>query len=110
MPVSRVAATISRVSSASETATAVPFVSRSAANTKKSPSAEGTRSPLATVFAFATGSAAVSPFSKARTIGAHPSAWTTTNRGVRPGCNPNSCSSSSALRIPTIPVPPPSDR
>ena len=59
---------------ASAPAAALPPLARIASSIMKSPTATGTRSPLATVWAFGNSSANRSPFSNAVTIGAHPSA------------------------------------
>src|SRR2546426_5343449 len=62
--------------SVSDTEIAVPPLSRTARNTRKSPKAFGTRRPLAIVSAFWKNSLNSAFCSKARTIGGHPSAWT----------------------------------
>lgn len=76
---------------------AVPPVARTAASTRKSPSAFGTVIPNATVRASGNGSLTAAPASNARTIGAHPSACTATSRGNSPVTQPNSRSSRIAL-------------
>ena len=74
----------------------------------KSPTAAGTRMPLATVAAFSNGVANRSPASNARTIGAHPSLCTATIRGsLSDASQPNSSSSANAFHMPISPVPPP---
>ena len=70
-----------RASATSPTATARPPLARTASRIMKSPTAAGTRMPLAIVAAPANGSANRSPRSKARTIGAQPSDCTATIRG-----------------------------
>ncbi len=96
---------------ASDPATAFPPLVRIASSIRKSATAAGTRSPLATVCAFGNGSANRSPFAKARTIGAQPSAWQEISRGNRGAAarssQPSSASSWNAFHIPMRPVPPP---
>ncbi len=95
--------------SASLTATAVPPLSRIARSTRKSPTAFGTRSPSAIVFAPSHIGARSACSSNAFTIGAQPSACTVTMRGrFEPaGIQPIASSSSNAFHMPTMPVPPP---
>ena len=74
----------------------------------KSPTAAGTRMPLAMVCAPANGSAKRSPPSKARTIGAQPLDCTATIRGrFSSASQPSVASSSNAFHMPISPVPPP---
>jgi hypothetical protein len=70
--------------SASETATAAPWLSRRARRIRKSPRALGTRSPWARVWAFSHIGPSPSPSVNAFTMGAQPSAWIAYMRG-RPG-------------------------
>ena len=88
--------------------TAQPSLSRTALRIMKSPTATGTRSPLATVWAFSKGGACFSPASNARTIGAQPSLWQAIMRGRLPlGSQPMASSSANAFHMPINPVPPP---
>ena len=74
----------------------------------KSPTAAGTRSPLAAVAAFGKGSANRSPAAQAVLIGAHPSDWHDIMRGRRSSASqPISASSAKAFHMPMRPVPPP---
>ena len=70
MPSCAPSARMSRTMSSSDTAIAVPPLSRTARRTRKSPIAFGTRRPSATVRAFCHISECSAPASKARTIGA----------------------------------------
>ena len=91
----------------SVTASAVPPLSRMARRIRKSPIARGTRRPWAAVRAFSHGAAFSVPCSKARTIGAQPSACTETIRGRFAPIQPIASISSKAFHMPTRPVPPP---
>jgi hypothetical protein len=74
---------------------------------RKSPTAFGTLKPEATVAAFSNSSAKRFPSSNARMMGAHPSDWTETMRGLLPPIQPIASISSNAFHMPTSPVPPP---
>ena len=93
--------------SASETATAAPWLSRSARRIRKSARALGTRSPWARVWAPSQTGASSSPSANAFTIGAQPSACTAYMRGRGEDTKPISSSSAKAFHMPTRPVPPP---
>ena len=97
----------SRMSSSSLTASAEPPLSRTAARIRKSPSALGTRSPEATVWAFRHISEASVPSSNAFGMGAQPSDCTETIRGRSGPIQPSCSISSNAFHMPMRPVPPP---
>src|SRR5215207_7602124 len=69
--------------------------------------ADGTRMPAARVSAFSKGLAKRSPASKARTMGAQPSACAAIMRGRSGPMRPTASSSAKAFHMPTRPVPPP---
>ena len=94
---------------ASRPATARPPLWRIASSIMKSPTAAGTRSPLATVWAFGNSSANRSPRSNARTIGRTPSALAAhqPRHPVADFSQPSSFSSWNAFHMPIRPVPPP---
>ena len=92
----------------SSPAMAQPPLARMASSIMKSPTAAGTRRPLATVWALGNNSAKRSPFSKARTMGAQPSLWQLMSRGILSfRSQPSSRSSLNAFHMPMRPVPPP---
>jgi hypothetical protein len=99
---------IQRGMSPSGVASAVPPLSRTASRIMKSPTAAGTRMPLAIVAAFSTFCANRSPFAYAFAIGAHPSLWHEIIRGFFGDFNqPKASSSANAFHMPIKPVPPP---
>ena len=93
----------------SRPATAQPPLARIASSIMKSPTAAGTRRPLAIVWAFGNGSANRAPAANARTIGAHPSLWHADQAAAGvPSCSqPSSRNSANAFHMPISPVPPP---
>ena len=108
MPSSRPSRRIPSTIAASDTASAVPPLSRIARSIRKSPTARGTRRPSAMVCASVTGAAASRPSANALTMGAQPSACTEIMRGRAPGAiQPMASSSSKPFHIPISPVPPP---
>src|ERR1017187_5669950 len=83
MPSSEASCTPAVSISSSVTAMAVPWLSRTAWSTRKSPSALGTRRPAATVWALSKKRLRGSFSSKARTMGAQPVACTAIILGRR---------------------------
>ena len=87
---------------------AVPPLARTASRIMKSPTATGTRTPLAIVVAFSNFGAKRSPFANAVAMGAQPSLWQEIMRGLRDDLSQPSCSNSAnAFHMPIKPVPPP---
>ena len=93
----------------SRPATARPPLARMASSIMKSPTAAGTRRPLAMVWALANGSAKRCPASKARDDrGAAVALAADQPRQLRrPSSQPSSRSSANAFHMPISPVPPP---
>ncbi len=94
--------------SASGVASATPPLPRTASRIMKSPTAAGTRMPLAMVAAFSNFLAKRSFFLNASAMGAQPVLWQEIMRGFLDDLSqPSASSSAKAFHMPIKPVPPP---